>query len=1340
MRYKPIQKTLAILFVLSLALPPLIRADMFAPGGEVALGEGDFSPIGGFSSTDEVSLESGSRPPSRLTRQDYQNLYERANDVLQAAQNYRRSELQYTLNYSVTTIAQLEQNYMDKSGGELYYRFCANYGAVDEQGYCPEGDPLWKDPRDIRNNLIQARNAFATLSVADPSNMPITGTLTARQVGRAGVLEATREIAQIHILFGGEFLIDAQDTRFSGADSVVGADTLVEEEIRQLDLARQHFALAMDVLVEAFVMDIGGPYGTYIGDYFGPAEFELYAIASERLAFTLNELAFHYRQFGTGTITFVDNSTKEINGDKTAIALYTEALSNQYIQALGLAQEATERGLDFYEHGGYTILDSVTRIHEGARAIQEGINPFGYRDDYVPRETFANLMETARARQDDAADLETEALTYRRQFDMDATTVLEAAQNLQDEYAAELVDLCGGSGTQPEDFVPCDGGLIEQNYYDMAAASRKMSLAWKRVNDIAERIRIEQERADQTINVILGGGQEISAIELAEGKLRAIQTTSTIVDATTTTSAWGFDQEVRGYLEVWIGGSRSVGLSLSGPSVSIESGGQKAGIELAAACIGEYRHERSHTHAIETTINLNELEIGEYESMRALSIAEGDAEIEGVESDAVIKNLLLDQSERLIEWEITVEEYNKLSAEHNHLVEKYYNLLNRWEGAERVTVEGYLNNPGYRFLREMKTLQAAREQARAARYAYLAAKAAEYDFLTPVPFLSDIYRARMAGEVLAFLNNLQDWYNTQASPEPYVQKLYNISLARDVAGLTDAALDPTGTLTETALTELRFERFQEFLQGHVVDLTIKEAGQEKEKPFLSVPFETSLSTQLTYGGFYSSDDWNIRIVGLNEPEAVCSSPDECHGVSVDILTRQTWSSPTDPSIRLRHGGANTLQNSGGSLVEYAPGPILLFSEYGEIPLELGLRDTSAVASVGASVNGVGGGYTPQLFNLSVSASSWQLRIDLEANNLLDIAQIEDIVITMDTSAHTRARAMAQNESEMIPAQTSPQLKVAPMETFDALSPTGIFDNVEDVTAELCCTILIPPPEACGDAGIWDDLGATRSPALSGFQNRTQLDALSTVSKAEATAVISGTFRGTVAITEPVRLGVLDIAFELEDVGGVLSGTLILTDTLAFTTTGPLPTLHGSVSGDLFTLTSEPFHVTVSGREVQRQFTIVGQAMEEHGRLEGIYTEVITGFVPEPITVVAMFVASGPVRHQDLLALTPSSLHLEAASDAVDIADSTVVSATIYNGLGRILTETQRITFTAKSGTVTPQAVTTVNGVAVATFTAGDVEGHASITATSPSGWFVDTVEIVIGQSITVYLPLVLRQD
>jgi hypothetical protein len=74
--------------------------------------------------------------------------------------------------------------------------------------------------------------------------------------------------------------------------------------------------------------------------------------------------------------------------------------------------------------------------------------------------------------------------------------------------------------------------------------------------------------------------------------------------------------------------------------------------------------------------------------------------------------------------------------------------------------------------------------------------------------------------------------------------------------------------------------------------------------------------------------------------------------------------------------------------------------------------------------------------------------------------------------------------------------------------------------------------------------------------------------------------------------------------------------------------------------------------------------------------------------------------------------------------------------GEPVTRTTRITFTADGGVVTPQAVNTVDGVATATFTAGDTSGSATIVATT--GWLTGTTWIDVVVEPKVYLPLVLR--
>ena len=74
----------------------------------------------------------------------------------------------------------------------------------------------------------------------------------------------------------------------------------------------------------------------------------------------------------------------------------------------------------------------------------------------------------------------------------------------------------------------------------------------------------------------------------------------------------------------------------------------------------------------------------------------------------------------------------------------------------------------------------------------------------------------------------------------------------------------------------------------------------------------------------------------------------------------------------------------------------------------------------SSINGNGRGVASSaLFNRSVAASNWTLRIDLlsPANNKLDLTQLEDIEINMDTTgiALTNQAQAAQQDAERLQA-------------------------------------------------------------------------------------------------------------------------------------------------------------------------------------------------------------------------------------------------------------------------------------------------------------------------------------
>lgn len=233
----------------------------------------------------------------------------------------------------------------------------------------------------------------------------------------------------------------------------------------------------------------------------------------------------------------------------------------------------------------------------------------------------------------------------------------------------------------------------------------------------------------------------------------------------------------------------------------------------------------------------------------------------------------------------------------------------------------------------------------------------------------------------------------------------------------------------------------------------------------------------------------------------------------------------------------------------------------------------------------------------------------------------------------------------------------------------------------------------------------------------------TISSPAASAVISGPYRGTIAVT----LGLLDMAFDITQAGSVITGAVDTARTLVFDTT-PAPALHGVIThgNDItptFYLASNVFDGIVSGRQVQRSFSLVGQSLEDGEILQGLYTEIITGFTPRPLVMEGIFMVTRPPLPQDFSAL--SALELKTAHKAVWVNGSTTVSVTLLNGYREAFTETTHITLTSSLGSLSPVSVdTSGSGLVIVTFNAGAAPGQATILATTGELTGTTSVEIM----------------
>ncbi len=141
----------------------------------------------------------------------------------------------------------------------------------------------------------------------------------------------------------------------------------------------------------------------------------------------------------------------------------------------------------------------------------------------------------------------------------------------------------------------------------------------------------------------------------------------------------------------------------------------------------------------------------------------------------------------------------------------------------------------------------------------------------------------------------------------------------------------------------------------------------------------------------------------------------------------------------------------------------------------------------------------------------------------------------------------------------------------------------------------------------------------------------------ASAEYSGSWYGSVTITTPAEMAPIDLAFHLEVIGTTTqldndNSYIILEKTMIFPAVGPKidgrdvgPRLTGTFSPDTFSLVSNPFTSNVGGKEVTRHIELTQTEREDDGQtLTGIYTETVTGLLPNALTISGEFILLKPM--------------------------------------------------------------------------------------------------------------------
>jgi hypothetical protein len=1102
------------------------------------------------------------------------------------------------------SIAGIQNSYLDLNAGRYYWRFCADYdeafvgtGAtpqgqddpgdrlkLDAHGTCPAWSALSQAQRirrvggdslsqgegggagDIRNAMIAARARFTELytSTSPTLRLPLVDTLRenpdgsvtvgqeqkddrAHDLALAGMLEVTRELANVHLIFGNEFMVDVLRAPFSAsADS----QQLIQDELKTLERARRQYELAIDQFFYALNTNLGD--GTTLADHFTKREYATFSAASQQLVQMLTETAKRNRILGK---------------DQEALRLLGASFNSQYLQALALASQQQDRAA-FLQGGGWDILNNLEQLVQLSQALRDGLNPLGYDASYVPLKPFSELRDLSRSLLASAQTAERELLASERNFDQSFSKLGETLGQLRSQYDADLLALCGPSddsdGDGLKDYTSCKRGLMEANWHDLIIANNGVSLAWQRAQNSAKDIQIEEQRAGNVINVILGAGQQISAYQLAIGKLNAYKETRTIGQSTSTVFNAGYQASLTAAVKLEASASGNpIGCIVGSCDVKTT-----ASLEAAVTASAGFNFEFSNVASSQRSWDPNAEAIAGYASLQVLKEAERNAAIEGTNSAAYIKQKLLEQSELLGEWEIAVARLNKFAAEHNQLVAQYRFLMAQRADAVSAIETDTLAKPYFRLTRDSAAIQASDRLDRAIQVAYLAAKALEYEQLHPIAYLSTLYQARNTGDLSKFLDRLDVDYNA-IDRNLFSKKESRLSLARDILGLTDQNLNPGSTLSQAQVEQLRYERFQAFL----LESRFANAGRGVDKIFL--PFTTYLD--MPNGPFFVGAS-HYRIARVSSSDPGCSSG--CRGVWLNLVTDQSasdFSQSGPPALSLTHGGHATYRNGAGALVTYNPGPAAIIGQ----TLPPGFGDETRSILINTHLNLPPDPADPAsrpnpdftvsgFHNLSVFTSQWGIEINMNetGNRRLDVSKLRDIELRLDATYKTTnlARKYVELENRRLQAMAA-----------DRPLPTAVQASLGSYQRER---------GAVGQA-----LPAPQANVAGGDVQCRDLEPQ------------SGCYFGTLFVKDPINLGIVDIGFRLNVApDGALQGALCADCTPLYIGTSA-PTISGVASPLTSTLAfTATWSETIAGRPIQRTLSFVGTRQQQGALIEGTYTE------------------------------------------------------------------------------------------------------------------------------------------
>ncbi len=816
----------------------------------------------------------------------------------------------------------------------------------------------------------------------------------------ARLRQSVREAANIRMVFAQQFVADALGLHFSGVD-FYGGEAFVRDEVAKLRLAQYQYAQAEQGLAGALGRSLGN--GCFVSDFYTQAEWSLLSRAAEGQETTQHHIGIRESYLDISQPSDVPHA------QAAAQTTFRSASVDGYIKLIGMASLGNTQPLTAGCSKGARpdsllvaeMAVNMLKTRKVAHELADGRNIFGFDVMFTPARPYRTapnspdrgLWNEAESAAQYAKELQNDDVAASRAFDSSQSDLLKAVEGIRGTINK---DIAAQSGCSRSDFADDSAWLA---CIDQQSTALKQCLGYVLEPDTVSQTPIPGITTfDQCINqpVIKTSDAKRMLIDLRTVKLQMTATTK---------RAQNINARV---------------LNSNDRNVTVKNWLQKKGdLETAA------RASQSALDAIACVDTDNDLSVGAKAKMASCGTAgatdvalqssagaistQADVAIDDAEHHKEVANLLLDQSELLIDQYAAMQQFQSKKTEFDGLLGDLQSNVVEAQRQRQYLNLSPGNDPSFRIVRDSARIVLAKQLEYAARVSYLAARRAEYEYAARLAAsnfrISDIYRARTADDILRFLQNLASVTDNLAGSVSDAQinpADFKVSVALHVLGLTDAALAQAGFTSPAAAQVERTHRFRLWVAQNM------QTGSDG-KPQLKFSFTTSVLDKGIFSNVIQQGYdhyWLHKLAGVGLPKPSNT------GVSVNLRSDQ----PGNLSYRtvsLTEGGLAHLRTNSGCVFDYrllAPAVLLGLEWPKDQPAE------SATAVLKANINQTHpfaepGFATSSFLGRPVSATDWQVLVFAGAPEAglpdLDLQQLTDIELNFSTTYASRQPSTPQ---------------------------------------------------------------------------------------------------------------------------------------------------------------------------------------------------------------------------------------------------------------------------------------------------------------------------------------------